>query len=133
MNLIRMKNYIFGAAVLLTAGWVWAETPNFVVIMVDDMGYECIGANGCAEYSTPVVDGLAANGLRFANAHSTPVCTPTRTQILQRLFEVWDDQLPGNEWWGGPWNRKRHNGEVNVAAFNQNPPPANKLRKKIRK
>jgi arylsulfatase A len=63
-----------------------ADQPNFVVIMVDDMGYECIGANGCTEYSTPVVDNLASNGLRFSNAHSTPVCTPTRTQIMSGRY-----------------------------------------------
>lgn len=57
---------------------------------------------------------------------------PERAQILQQLFEEWDNTLPDNEWWGGPWNRKRHNGAVNVAAFNQHLPPANKLRKKIR-
>lgn len=70
------------AALLAGAGMSAAQQPNMVVIMVDDMGYECIGANGCLEYSTPIVDGMAASGLRFSNSHSTPVCTPTRTQIM---------------------------------------------------
>ncbi|WP_168442073.1 sulfatase family protein [Pontiella desulfatans] len=58
---------------------------------------------------------------------------PERAQILQRLFEEWDNELPDNEWWGGPWNRKRHSGAIDVAEFNQNLPAANQLRKKIRK
>jgi len=78
--------YLCFTAVFLVGAAIASDRPNIVVIMVDDMGYECIGANGCAEYSTPVVDNLASNGLRFANAHSTPVCTPTRTQIMSGRY-----------------------------------------------
>lgn len=35
--------------------------------MADDLGYECIGANGCDDYKTPVLDKLAAGGVRFTN------------------------------------------------------------------
>ena len=58
---------------------------------------------------------------------------PERAQMLQNLFDEWDNQLPDNEWWGGPWNRKRYQGKVNVAEFNNNLPPVNQLRRKIRK
>jgi len=58
---------------------------------------------------------------------------PERAQMMQDLFDEWDNQLPDNEWWGGPWNRLRHRGKVSVAEFNQNLPAANQLRRKIRK
>ena len=50
--------------------------------MSDDLGYEVIGANGGASYATPVLDGMAQNGMRFENAHVMPLCTPTRVSLM---------------------------------------------------
>ena len=59
-----------------------ASKPNVVLIMADDMGYECLGANGTDYYSTPNLDRLAGEGIRFEHAYSQPVCTPSRVQIM---------------------------------------------------
>lgn len=56
--------------------------PNIVLILADDVGVEAFGCYGGESYATPHIDGLAAQGLRFANAHSQPVCTPSRVKIL---------------------------------------------------
>ncbi|MFW6290021.1 MAG: sulfatase-like hydrolase/transferase, partial [Mariniphaga sp.] len=58
------------------------QRPNIVLIMADDMGYECIGANGSLEYKTPNLDRLAASGIRFKNCYSQPLCTPSRVKIM---------------------------------------------------
>jgi arylsulfatase A len=58
------------------------EQPNIVLIMADDMGYECIGANGNTEYHTPNLDRLAENGVRFTRCFSQPLCTPSRVKIM---------------------------------------------------
>jgi arylsulfatase A-like enzyme len=60
---------------------------------------------------------------------------PELAQQLQNEFDAWDNSLPDNEWWGGPWNRLRHTKtkEINVAKFNQNPPTQQNARRKIRK
>ena len=50
--------------------------------MADDMGYECLGANGSTFYRTPNLDRLAAGGMRFEHAYSQPICTPSRVQIM---------------------------------------------------
>ena len=50
--------------------------------MADDLGYETLGCNGSEEYKTPRLDQLAAEGMRFTNCHSTPLCTPSRVQIM---------------------------------------------------
>ncbi len=60
--------------------------PNIVLIMADDLGYECIGANGGESYSTPHLDKLARQGVHFANCHSQPICTPTRVQIMSGRY-----------------------------------------------
>ena len=58
------------------------KPPNIVLIMADDMGYECLGANGGADYKTPFLDSLAGDGMRFEHAHSQPICTPSRVKIM---------------------------------------------------
>ena len=59
-----------------------AEKPNIVLIMADDLGYECLGCDGGTSYQTPNLDKLAAAGTRFTHAHCTPLCSPTRIEIM---------------------------------------------------
>jgi len=59
-----------------------ADRPNVILIMADDMGFECLGCNGAADYQTPHLDRLAANGMRFVHCYSQPLCTPSRVQIM---------------------------------------------------
>ncbi len=56
--------------------------PNVVLILIDDFGYECVTANGGESYKTPVMDRLAATGVRFEQCHVQPLCTPTRLQLM---------------------------------------------------
>ncbi|MEE4286368.1 MAG: sulfatase-like hydrolase/transferase [Mariniphaga sp.] len=56
--------------------------PNIVLILADDMGYECLGINGSTEYETPNLDRLATEGIRFENCYSQPLCTPSRVKIM---------------------------------------------------
>jgi len=62
------------------------QRPNVLLIMADDMGYECLGANGGESYDTPRLDALAADGLRFTNAHAQPLCTPSRVQLMTGVY-----------------------------------------------
>ena len=62
--------------------------PNIILIMADDLGYECIGANGGTSYRTPVLDRLAETGIRFEHCYSQPVCTPSRVQIMTGIYNV---------------------------------------------
>ena len=63
-----------------------ADRPNVIVAMADDLGFECIACNGSEHYQTPHVDALAASGMRFVNAHSQPICTPSRVQIMTGIY-----------------------------------------------
>jgi arylsulfatase A len=56
--------------------------PNIVLIMADDLGYECLGCYGSASYKTPVLDELARTGVRFEHCYSQPLCTPSRVKIM---------------------------------------------------
>lgn len=56
--------------------------PNFVVIMADDLGARELGCYGHREHRTPRLDRLAEAGVRFETCWSTPLCSPTRVEIL---------------------------------------------------
>ena len=59
-----------------------AEKPNVIVIMADDIGFECYSSYASEFYSTPNIDRLAATGVRFTQAYSQPLCTPSRVRIM---------------------------------------------------
>ena len=59
-----------------------AERPNIVLIMADDLGYECLSGHGSQSYHTPELDALASRGMRFEHCYSQPLCTPSRVQIM---------------------------------------------------
>ncbi|WP_067278567.1 sulfatase-like hydrolase/transferase [Streptomyces jeddahensis] len=62
------------------------DRPNLVVILADDLGYGEVGAYGQKIISTPRIDRLAAEGLRFTSAYSpAPVCAPSRCSLLTGL------------------------------------------------
>ena len=63
-------------------GGRYAGKPNIVLIMADDLGYECLSCYGSLSYKTPVFDELARTGVRFDNCHSQPLCTPSRVKIM---------------------------------------------------
>ncbi len=56
--------------------------PNIILIMADDVGWEAFGCYGAEDYQTPNIDALAAKGVRFEHCYSTPICTPSRVQIM---------------------------------------------------
>ena len=58
------------------------ERPNIILMMADDLGFETVSANGGTPYKTPMLDKLAAEGLRFTNCVAQPLCTPTRVKIM---------------------------------------------------
>jgi len=59
------------------------EHPNFLFILIDDLGWMDLGCYGSSFYETPNLDKLASEGIRFTNAYaSCPVCSPTRASIL---------------------------------------------------
>ena len=64
------------------------QKTNIILIMADDMGYECVGANGGAPYKSPVLDRLSANGARFTHGYAQPLCTPSRVKIMTGQYNV---------------------------------------------
>jgi len=76
-----------------------SETPNVVLILIDDLGWADTGVYGSTFYETPNIDRLAQSSMRFTRAYAaSPVCSPSRSSIMTgrhpaRLNQT--DWIPG--------------------------------------
>jgi arylsulfatase A-like enzyme len=62
------------------------RTPNIVLILTDDLGYGDCSCYGQKTWTTPNIDQMAGEGMRFTDFYTTsPVCSPARTSILTGL------------------------------------------------
>ena len=62
------------------------EQPNIVLILADDLGIETLGCYGGESWETPRLDAMAAAGIRFEHAFSTPLCAPSRAQLMSGRY-----------------------------------------------
>lgn len=86
-NFLKTSSSFIAATALLTCQ-TKTRKPNIVLIMADDLGYECIGANGGSSYQTPYLDKLAETGMRFEHCYAQPLCTPSRVKIMTGIYNV---------------------------------------------
>ena len=62
--------------------------PNFLFIMADDLGYADLSCYGRRDYETPVLDALAAQGMKFTHAYAnSAVCTATRVGLITGRYQ----------------------------------------------
>jgi arylsulfatase A-like enzyme len=65
-----------------------AVKPNIVFIMADDLGYADVSCYGQRDYTTPNVDRLASEGLKFTQAYANScVCSPTRVALITGRYQ----------------------------------------------
>jgi arylsulfatase A-like enzyme len=89
-SLVISRREFVSAAVAGTVVTTLPETsysqsrrPNVLFILADDLGYGDLSCYGRPDYTTPNLDRLAQQGIRFKNAYSaSPVCTPTRCAFI---------------------------------------------------
>ncbi|CAG2205765.1 ARSB [Mytilus edulis] len=61
--------------------------PNILLIIADDYGYNDIGYHG-SEIKTPVLDRLAADGVKLENYYVQPICSPSRSQLMTGRYQI---------------------------------------------
>lgn len=90
---------------LCLAGIPWfghaAPRPNIVLVLADDLGWGDLGCyNRDSKIPTPHLDRLAAEGMRFTDAHTpSGVCTPTRYGLMTGRY-AWRTRLKSGVLWG---------------------------------
>jgi arylsulfatase A-like enzyme len=90
---VSRRDLLAGAAGTLafaTSGRAVAQAgkPNIVFILADDMGYADVSCYGRPDLSTPNIDRIAANGVRFLQAYAnSAVCSATRTALITGRYQ----------------------------------------------
>lgn len=78
---------IFTILSFATSSFAKPLCPNVIFILVDDMGYSDISCYGAKKVSTPNIDRMAAEGLRFADFHTAAsICSPSRAAFLTGAY-----------------------------------------------
>ena len=78
-----MRRLIVGLFGLLGVSVFASERPNFVFILVDDLGYKDLSCYGSEFYETPNLDRFAESGVQFMDGYAAhPVCSPTRASLM---------------------------------------------------
>ena len=88
-NTSRMKVFsaLFALSLLSLVSSGATEKPNFLVIMVDDLGYGDLSIYGAPDLKSPNIDALMNAGMRFDAFYANcPVCSPTRASLLTGLY-----------------------------------------------
>lgn len=79
----QINSFIALALLIILSSSCSPKHPNVVIIYTDDIGYGDIGAYGAELIPTPNIDQLAAEGLRFTDAHcAASTCSPSRYALL---------------------------------------------------
>jgi len=90
---LSRRNLLAGAAGTLafaTADRIAAQggKPNIVFILADDLGFADVSCYGQRDYTTPNIDRLALEGMRFIQAYSnSPDCSATRTALISGRYQ----------------------------------------------
>jgi arylsulfatase A len=82
-------------------GAAQSRRPNFVFILMDDLGWADVGCYGNRFHETPNIDRLAEEGMKFTDAYAAcPVCSPTRASTLTGKYPArlnLTDWIPGRK------------------------------------
>ncbi len=121
--LIKMSKSVAAGATALSLPHIFCQgnavkkKPNFVFILIDDMGWTDLSGCGSDLYESPNIDQLFASGMKFTNAYAAcTVCSPTRASILTGKYPATvniTDWIPGHA---------RPRAKLKVPEFNQELP-----------
>uniref|UniRef100_K7FYE0 Arylsulfatase family member I n=1 Tax=Pelodiscus sinensis TaxID=13735 RepID=K7FYE0_PELSI len=65
----------------------FSRSPHIIFILTDDQGYHDIGYHG-SDIQTPMLDRLAAEGVKLENYYIQPICTPSRSQLITGRYQI---------------------------------------------
>lgn len=86
-NVFQRVLFVVATMFLLMACNEKESKPNFIIFLVDDLGWMDVGYMGSRYYETPNIDQMAAEGMVFTNAYAnSPNCAPTRASLISGMY-----------------------------------------------
>ena len=112
-----------GALAALAAGA--QNKPNIIYIMCDDMGYGDLACYGQQYISTPNIDRMAAQGMRFTQAYAgSPVSAPSRATFMTGQHTGHTHVRANKEYWSGS---VQYGANTDYAVVGQEPYDPNRI------
>jgi arylsulfatase A len=101
MQTSKSISLVLGIVLLTAIGAFAADSPNFIVINIDDLGYADIGPFGSKINRTPHLDRMAKEGRKLTCFYAAPVCSPSRAALMtgcypKRALSIRGVLFPGN-------------------------------------
>lgn len=101
---IGFTSILVGVSAMTLSAQKNIDTPNVLLICVDDLGYVDLSCTGSSFYETPNIDCLAADGYTFSQAYAAcPVSSPSRAALMTGKYPArinLTDYIPGNQFYG---------------------------------
>ncbi len=94
---INRRQFLFSTLAAAASGA--SRNPNFIIILADDLGYGDLHCYGSKTNSTPNLDRMAADGVRFTDCYvPMPYCAPSRASLLTGRYPfrhgMWSNPAP---------------------------------------
>jgi arylsulfatase A len=88
-----LKSFSLGitalAATQMSCATKSKRSPNFIIIMTDDQGYQDVGVYGAEGFETPHLDKMASEGMRFTDYYvASSVCSPSRAALMTGCYPM---------------------------------------------
>ena len=84
-----LKSTLYAVCILFTSVFVYAQSPNIVIIICDDLNDSIDGIGGHPQAYTPNIDRLRNSGVTFMNAASNaPICGPSRASLWSGIHPI---------------------------------------------
>ena len=83
-----IKFYFILTLIFLSCNESEFEKPNILIFLTDDQGWGDLSIHGNTNIDTPNIDNIANNGVRFKRFYVSPVCSPTRAELLTGKYFV---------------------------------------------
>lgn len=85
--MFKLPVYLLLITLIFTYCTQKVEKPNFIIFLVDDLGWKDVGYMGSKYYETPNIDQMAREGMIFTNAYANaPNCAPTRACLMSGMY-----------------------------------------------
>ena len=64
------------------------NSPNILIVLTDDQGWGDLSIKGNTNLKTPNIDNIGYNGASFERFYVSPVCSPTRAELLSGKYFI---------------------------------------------
>ena len=87
-SIIKYSFFSILTLIFFSCNEISQKPPNIIIFLTDDQGWGDLSINGNKDLNTPNIDKISREGTRFDRFFVSPVCSPTRAELLTGRYHV---------------------------------------------